>query len=737
IVDDGLLDLTRYKTPDPWRAFYAREALGIKTWDLYDQVVGAYGGRLESLLSIGGDAEEEGGQEGEKANRFKPVVIFKGPFNLQAGRSNNHVIEMPRYVGSVRTMVIAGADGAYGFQEKTTPVRSPLMVLATLPRVLGPGEEVQLPVSVFAMEQNIKNVKVQIKTNDLLIPKDEKTKQISFEKTGDKIVTFSLKTAPRIGMGKVSVIASSGNLSATYDIELDVRASNPEISTMYAGVIDPGKTWTNAFPMPGMAGTNTGVLEVSSIPPIDIERRLHYLIRYPHGCIEQITSAAFPQLYLSDVMELDEHYKARISNNIISGLNRLKSFLIPGGGFSYWPGGNYVSDWSSSYAGHFMLEAEKKGYALPAGMKSDWLKNQKKLARQWRRLSLKDPYHQNDLEQAYRLYTLALAGHPEMGAMNRLREEKDLSIQTKWRLAAAYALAGQAEIARQVTTGTATDIKPYTGFYSSYGSMERDWAMILETLVLLNDRTNAVPLALKISESLTRDYWMSTQTTAYCLLSMAKFAGYSGTSKSMAYSYRYNDGKSIMAQTEKPLSNIILPIGKSATEGKIYIENKGQGLLYARIVLSGIPQTGLEKAAENNLTMRITYRDINGSSIDVSRLTQGTDFIAEVTVMNPSVLHYKDMALTHIFPSGWEIRNTRLYDIKSPQEISTPTYQDYRDDKVLTYFNLPRGKSKTFIVQLNAAYLGRFYLPGIFCEAMYDNSINAVREGQWVEVVLY
>ncbi|MBN2275640.1 MAG: alpha-2-macroglobulin, partial [Bacteroidales bacterium] len=737
IVDDGLLDLTRYKTPDPWRAFYAREALGIKTWDLYDQVVGAYGGRLESLLSIGGDAEEEGGQEGEKANRFKPVVIFKGPFNLQAGRSNNHVIEMPRYVGSVRTMVIAGADGAYGFQEKTTPVRSPLMVLATLPRVLGPGEEVQLPVSVFAMEQNIKNVKVQIKTNDLLIPKDEKTKQISFEKTGDKIVTFSLKTAPRIGMGKVSVIASSGNLSATYDIELDVRASNPEISTMYAGVIDPGKTWTNAFPMPGMAGTNTGVLEVSSIPPIDIERRLHYLIRYPHGCIEQITSAAFPQLYLSDVMELDEHYKARISNNIISGLNRLKSFLIPGGGFSYWPGGNYVSDWSSSYAGHFMLEAEKKGYALPAGMKSDWLKNQKKLARQWRRLSLKDPYHQNDLEQAYRLYTLALAGHPEMGAMNRLREEKDLSIQTKWRLAAAYALAGQAEIARQVTTGTTTDIKPYTGFYSSYGSMERDWAMILETLVLLNDRTNAVPLALKISESLTRDYWMSTQTTAYCLLSMAKFAGYSGTSKSMAYSYRYNDGKSIMAQTEKPLSNIILPIGKSATEGKIYIENKGQGLLYARIVLSGIPQTGLEKAAENNLTMRITYRDINGSSIDVSRLTQGTDFIAEVTVMNPSVLHYKDMALTHIFPSGWEIRNTRLYDIKSPQEISTPTYQDYRDDKVLTYFNLPRGKSKTFIVQLNAAYLGRFYLPGIFCEAMYDNSINAVREGQWVEVVLY
>ena len=122
-------------------------------------------------------------------------------------------------------------------------------------------------------------------------------------------------------------------------------------------------------------------------------------------------------------MDLDENYKSRISGNIKAGLDRLKSFLTSGGGFSYWPGGNEVNDWSSSYAGHFMLEAEKKGYALPPGLKAGWLKHQKKTARQWRNESAKDPYYQYDLEQAYRLYTLALAGEPEMGAMNRLREE--------------------------------------------------------------------------------------------------------------------------------------------------------------------------------------------------------------------------------------------------------------------------------------------------------------------------
>ena len=734
IVDDGLLDLTRFKTPDPWSIFYAREALGIKTWDLYDQVIGAYGGKLENMLSIGGDAEEIQ-PETEKANRFKPVVIYKGPFSLQPGRTNTHSLTMPRYIGSVRTMVIAGADGAYGFQEKTIPVRSPLMVLATLPRVLGPGEEVKLPVSVFAMEQNIHDVTVQIKMNDVLIPQDEKSKTVSFDRIGDKVVTFSLKTALKIGLGKVTVIATSGSFSATYDIELDIRPSNPKVTAFHAGVMDGGKSWQTEFDLPGMPGTNTAILEVSAIPPIDIERRLHYLIHYPHGCIEQTTSAVFPQLYLADIMELDENFKSQITSNVKAGIDRLKTFLLSGGGFAFWPGENTISDWGSSYAGHFMLEAEKKGYALPVGLKAGWLKYQKKAARQWRNRTTENPYQQFDLEQAYRLFTLALAGEPEMGAMNRLREEKALSLQALWRLAAAYALAGQMETAKQLTQRASTEIKSYSGFSSSYGSVERDWAMILETLILLNDRVKAAPIALKISEQLTKESWMSTQTTAYCLSSMAKFAAVSGTSKSMAFSYKVNGGKTLQANTLKPVSKVNLNLPRTAANGKIILENKGQGLLYARIVLTGIPATGNEQSSESNMTLKVEYRNLDGSPLDVSRISQGSDFLAMVTVFNPSPAYYKDMALTQIFPSGWEIRNTRLHDFQSPQEISVPDYQDFRDDRVLTYFTLSRGQSKTFVIPLNASYLGRFYLPGVVCEAMYDNSIYAVKAGKWIEVV--
>ena len=263
----------------------------------------------------------------------------------------------------------------------------------------------------------------------------------------------------------------------------------PIVTVFQAGVVESGKiVAVGICCCPECPAPILPSLRYLQFHRLTLERRLHYLIHYPHGCIEQTTSAVFPQLYLTDVMDLDENYKTQITNNVKAGIDRLKSFLLSGGGFSFWPGENTISDWGSSYAGHFLLEAEKKGYALPVGLKAGWLKYQKKAARQWRNRTTGNPYEQYDLEQAYRLFTLALAGEPEMGAMNRLKEEKVLSLQALWRLAAAYALAGQTETAKQLTERASTEIKPYTGFGSSYGSAERDWAMILETLVLLKEQ---------------------------------------------------------------------------------------------------------------------------------------------------------------------------------------------------------------------------------------------------------
>jgi hypothetical protein len=736
IVDEGLLDLTRFKTPDPWSAFYAHEALGVKTWDLFDLVMGAYGAELSRILAIGGDGDINN-KGGNKANRFKPMVKFMGPFFLKKGQTVIHEFMMPQYVGSVRTMVIAGYKGAYGSADKTTPVRDPLMILGTLPRVVGPGEEVDLPVSVFAMEKKVKNVKVEIQTNNMFTAVDGKSKSITFAEIGDEVVNFKLKVNATLGIGKVKIIATSASEKAVYDIEIDVRNPNPKVVNVIETIVEAGKTWDSPFTPAGMSGTNKGILELSSIPPINLGERLKYLIEYPHGCIEQTTSSVFPQLFLSDIMELNSDFKIAIDKNIKAGIERLKLFQTASGGMSYWAGQYDADYWGTSYAGHFLLEAEAKGYALPVGLIDNWKRYQRNQANSWAPRSTNHGYYSYnyDLDQAYRLYTLALAKSPELGAMNRLKEYKELSAAAKWRLAAAYVKAGQPEVAKKLITGLPYTITPYREMGYSYGSNDRDEAMILETLTLLNEKVKAGPVVKSVSKALSSGYWMSTQTTAYCLIAVSKFATAGGASKEMKYNVKINNNVPIALNTKLPVKQIDMQL-KGANPGNISVTNNGTGILFARVILEGIPETGDQTEVDNDLKVNINYTNMKGSSIDVSKLEQGTDFIAEVQITNPGTRgEYLQMALSQIFPSGWEIHNTRMDEAESVIKSDYPTYQDIRDDRVYTYFNISPYKTSTFRIVLNAAYVGRYYLPTIYCEAMYDNTINSRKPGKWVEVV--
>ena len=130
---------------------------------MYDNVLGASAGSYSSLFSTGGDATLKPADA--KANRFKPVVKFIGPFYLGKGKSQTHTLKLPMYVGSVRAMVVAGQEGAYGNAEKTAFVRTPLMMLSTLPRVLSIQEEITVPVNIFAMENQVKNVTVSLQAD--------------------------------------------------------------------------------------------------------------------------------------------------------------------------------------------------------------------------------------------------------------------------------------------------------------------------------------------------------------------------------------------------------------------------------------------------------------------------------------------------------------------------------------------------------------------------------------------
>ncbi|HEX8060387.1 MAG TPA: MG2 domain-containing protein, partial [Cyclobacteriaceae bacterium] len=717
MVDEGLLDLTRFKTPDLWNRFYAREALGVKTWDIYDQVMGAYGGKIERLLAIGGD-EAANKEDDPKANRFKPVVKFFGPITLNGG-SSEHSFVMPQYIGSVKTMLVAGYEGAYGSTEKATPVRKPLMVLATLPRVLGPEEKVRLPITLFTMEKSIRNVKVDVKVSGP-VSMSEKSRNVVMNGS-DLTVDFEMAVKSETGIAKIEVTASSGSYSSTDVIEIEVRNPNATVTRVVTAVLDAGKSWTQAVAKDGIAGTNSAVLEVSSLPPINLGQRLKYLIQYPYGCIEQTTSSAFPQLYLDLVKEQNDSEKARVQRNVKAGIERLKLFQRGDGGFAYWPGNPDADSWGSTYAGHFLVEAEKKGYFVPNDMIRKWKKFQKSKVTAWRKHQ--EPYS-SELIQAYRLYTLALAGEADLGSMNRLREQGNLPNQALWMLASAYVKAGQPEAARTLIAKLPHLVKPYSEMAYSYGSDLRDEAIILETLILVGDREKAFELVKTISEALSNpNSWMSTQTTAWCLKSVGAFAaGQQDGELKFTWSF---DGKETSAATKLAFAQVDLN-SETAKQNSLKVVNDSRKMLFVRVITQGTPARGNEEEASSNLDISVSYMDVDGNPIDPTRLEQGTQFVASVSVSNQGLRGaYRNLAINQVFPSGWEINNLRLDEAESRLSGDKPTYQDIRDDRVYTYFDLNPNQRQTVRVLLTATYGGTYYLPGVVCEAMYDKNIYA------------
>jgi len=732
VVDEGLLDITRFKTPDAWNKFYAREALGVRTWDLFDNVMGAFGARIERMIAVGGDGELAAKEDDAKSNRFKPVVKFFGPFTLNGG-SDTHTFTMPQYIGSVKTMVVAGNEGAYGKAEKATPVRKPLMVLATLPRVLGPEETVKLPITLFTQEKSVRNVKITVKTSGPLGVTGESTRTVAMSPKGDMTVDFDLAVKRETGIAKVDVTVSSGNFTASDAISIEVRNPNVPVTKVTEGMLEAGKNWAGDVVPYGVSGTNTAVLEVSNMPPIDLGYRLRYLMEYPHGCIEQTTSAVFPQLYLGLVKELTEIEKTKIQRNVTAGIERLKSFTQRDGGFAYWPGSTEGSDaWGTTYAGHFLVEAAAKGYYVPDDMLKRWKKYQKNKALEWRRT---DKYGNSDLMQAYRLYALALAGSAELGAMNRLREEGNLSSTGAWMLAAAYAKAGQPEAARKLVANLPTVVKSYRELSYTYGSDLRDRALILETLTLLNEKTKGITIVKDLSKFMSNSgYWMSTQETAFCLKAIGEFANLDKRG-GLAFSYTVN-GKTVNASTELPMAQVQIPL-TGVNKEAIKIKNESTGTLFTRIIQEGTPAQGQEEDAKSDLSVAVQYTDPDGRPIDVTSLEQGTEFVAVVTVNHGGGMgwRYDNLALSQVFPSGWEINNLRLQGDENFLKSDPFNYQDIRDDRVYTYFWLSPTATRTFRVMLTAGYAGKFYLPAISCEAMYDKSIYARKKGQMVEVI--
>jgi uncharacterized protein YfaS (alpha-2-macroglobulin family) len=764
MVDEGLLGLTNFHAPDAHSYFYKREALGVRTWDLFDQVVGGYGASLERVLAIGGSDAALEAERKRRERRFPPVVKFLGAFELKAGEIREHKITLPPYMGAVRVMLVSGDTAqlpqpqlakkkevtisAYGSAEETVTVTQPVTLFATLPRVLGPGETVNLPVNVFVSEANIRSVDISVEANEIFTLEQGKA-TLNFSEPGDAIANLKLKVNDRIGKGHVKITARSGNESATQEIYIDSRAANPPSTVWESKLLQPGETWQSPLQVNGMVGTNQASLEVSTLPPLNLEERLEYLIGYPHGCIEQVTSAVFPQLHLAKLVNLSDAQKVEIENNINAGIKRLGGFQHASGGFSYWPGDGYVNEWASSYAGHFLLEAKRAGYSVPKPLLDNWIKYQSSAARN---PQINGNYY-DEMVLSYRLYTLALADKAELPAMNRLREtfkntvnssQQNYRMPARWLLAMAYQHVGLKDAAQDVLGAVSTTVPTYQDAGYTYGSDMRDRGLLLATLVNLNaEKELTWQVAEQVANDLSSDSWHSTQSIAWALLAMSEFSAANTGSNGIKFAYQQKGEKNWVTQAS---NNAFYRT--TINDPRVSVRNDHDKPIRVLVSNRGIPANLHEAPSHDGLTMDVNFLTLDNKPLSVEQLPQGQDFVAEVTISGEFdkllTSNIENIALTAVVPSGWQIRNERLEGAQMPKGID---YLDIRDDRVLAYFSLWRDyywnyryqdrnqTSVTLRIILNASYAGKFYLPGWQANAMYNEKIHAKSQGYWVEVV--
>lgn len=689
IVDEGLLDLTRFKTPNAWNEFNAKEAFGMRMWDLYNLVSGAYGGRIDQMFSVGGD---ESLYDGPKAvvNRFTPMVYFKGPFKVAKGKKNTHTINVPNYNGRVRVMVVAGDGSAYGSAEKSVFVKKPLMVTGTMPRQIGVNDEMTVSATIFVSDKNIKNVTTTIACSNNLQIIGEKSVTTPFTTIGDKTVQFAVKAGTKSGTGKITIKSTSSVDEYSYEIEIPIRSVSQRIKTSKTTIVNAGGTYSENVIAQGSSKQKISV-EVSNIQSINASSRIAELIDYPHGCAEQITSKALSQLYLKEFADLSEKQKKEVDENVKTVLQKLMNYQTNDGGIAYWPNSSFANPWASAYVLMFLDKATEKGYFVSESMRRNLKKYITNQVKNWK--SNTNAYDSQTI--AFSLYVLALNNTAERSTMNRMKEATaQLNDVTKNWLAASYALIGQQKIANELYKNVGFG----SGYWYSYDVVN----LIVESLI---SNQNVKSSAESVRKRLASNDWLSTSETAIAFHAMNTYFKKNGASKELNFVVKTNNKEFAKISSKSMSWNSVL--AQNVSSVNLNVANKGTGTMYVTTTTEGIATQEPVSAVTRGLEVSIWY------PTDISEIQQGKTFTAVCTIKNNVRAALHNIAVTHILPAGFEVI--------SAESANYVSYQDIRDDRILSYIDvLAPNASAVIKVVLSATYSGKYYVPSITAEQMYS-----------------
>jgi hypothetical protein len=737
-VDEGVLQITDFDTPDPFGHFYQKRRLSVETFDIYSFILPEIEGAEKRSTPGGGRAEEMARHlMPVSLRRVKPVALWSGIVETDPnGRAMVH-FKVPQFQGSLRVMAVAFDHDRFGLADKNVTVSDPIVLTPTFPRFVAGKDSFDIPVNVYNGTDEKGKISVKLSADgpvEILSPVE---KTIEVEGKREELVSFTCRAADAMGALHFLLEASGLGSSTRHEVDLALRPASPLVTEVGAGRIGDDGEESFTIDEDWLEGTTRLQISLSPFAMINFGHSLRFLLTYPHGCIEQTTSRVFPLLYFTDIAKVVEPdlFRDRSADYYIQeGITKLRSMQKANGAFAYWPGGDYESEWGSIYATHFLIEAKKAGYQVPdrsidkaTGHVRSMLKG--KLRKEVRRYQLE--------RQAYAAYVLALSGKPHKSSMNYLRqaEAHNMSTWAQTLLAGAFALSGDVNTAMSMITFEIGPSQAPRETGGNFNSSMRENAITLDVLNEIDPEHPSVPLLVEaIAEKLKgrRGYYYTTQGTAFGFMALGKSlrgrepADYKGE-------IRW-DEESVASFGTK--DTVIKREGGEGKEIKIKIEGKGPCYFYW--YFSGIRRGAYFEEYDKGIKVNRVYLDREGHLVDYHNIKQSEVVVAKIT-MTALADNLDNVIVTDMLPAGLEIENPRLGSRQTLSWIGsksiTPDYMDIRDDRLNIYLNLRKGRTVEFYYMLRAVTAGGFVLPPVKAEAMYDPFKSSVANSARIRVV--
>ena len=738
-VDNGVLQVSDFKTPDPYNYFYQKKALQVTAFDLYPLLFPEFRARLSST---GGDGELSMDKRVNPmpAKRVKIVSFWSGIQKANSRGEANFEVAIPQFSGEVRLMAVAYKDQHFGSSENTMTVADPIVISTALPRFLSPGDTVTIPVTLSNTTTKSGNVSATISVDGPLKVIGGSNQSVTLNANSEGRAVFQLAADPEIAIGKIKISVNGMGEKFLDETEISIRPPSTLQKITGSGSIAGGSTQKiNIILSDFIKPSVSYQLVVSRSPALELAEHLKYLVQYPYGCTEQAISSAFPQLYfgeMADFMGLHQRSKSNAITNILEAIRKIKMRQTYRGGILLWDAGT-EDWWSTIYAAHFLLEARKAGYDVDISLVETILGYINSRLRNRETINYYYNRNQNKKiapkEVAYGLYVLALAGKSNISAMNYYKANQQLlALDSRYLLSAAYAIAGDKKSFTALLPSAFSGEESVAQTGGSFYSDVRDEAIALNALIDTDPGNAQIGVMAKhVSDKLKTRAWLSTQERAFSFLALGKFA--KSANKSDVSAEIKAGGKTIAKVDGGQWTGS----ESSLKESNIEIVTKGNGQLYYFWQAEGISSTGAYKEEDSYLKVRRSFYDRNGNAISGTTFRQNELIIVGITLEKTYSTLIENVVITDLLPAGFEIENPRTKEIPGMdwiKDASVPAALDVRDDRIHFFVNADKNK-QTYYYAVRAVSLGIYKMGPVSADAMYKGEYHSYHGARVIRVL--